>query len=116
MSKFFDETMQGLLEAAAIEYNKKSDESSNKILKRCPFCGEEAKLIEDTNHISYVKCSNGCCSTPYLQDPKTARRVWNRRDPVDDVMTALNELQKEYRHETNSGFIDICIDIVKEVL
>lgn len=116
MSKFFDDTMQGLLEAVAIEYKNLSEKSNSKTLKRCPFCGGEAKYKEEKNHMSFVYCKNGCCKTPYFQDPKTAIRVWNKRDPVDDVITALNELQKEFRHETNSGFIDICIDIVKEIL
>lgn len=59
-----------------------------KELRRCPFCGGEAKLLthKECNTTYYgVHCEiTGCCSisTLYLSEEQ-AIEAWNRRDPID---------------------------------
>ena len=48
-------------------------------LKPCPFCGEEAEIVEDTNHMSFVRCKQRCCRTYFFESPKVASLAWNRR-------------------------------------
>lgn len=63
-------------------------------LKRCPFCGDEAKLLHGiigVNKFSYVMCL-GCCvktdrhviSTEYSCDEK-AIAAWNRRKDDEKI-------------------------------
>ena len=56
-------------------------------LKPCPFCGGEAKLLEDefgrTSGWWYASCSNlGCgiiARTADRPTPQEAAKLWNRR-------------------------------------
>jgi len=34
--------------------------------------------------------------------------------PIHDILFDLTQLREDYKSEPNSGFIDMCIDIVKE--
>ena len=47
-------------------------------LKRCPFCGGEAKIAEYGCYSVY--CTQFCCEqTIAYQDKETAIEAWNRR-------------------------------------
>jgi hypothetical protein len=41
---------------------------------------------------------------------------WNRREPINELLAELEEYKQENEHEENSGFIDVCIDIVKRYI
>lgn len=98
----------------------------------CPFCGGDC--IYETfeidslgaeipvifcNHCKIVfKVEN---DSPYLNDDKTydylARKnieAWNKRKPMERIVEYLEEYGTENIHEENGGFIDVCIEIVKE--
>ncbi len=49
-------------------------------LKKCPFCGGEAEIVEDKNHISFIRCKRLCCRTYFYESPKVAIKAWNRRE------------------------------------
>ena len=54
-------------------------------LKKCPFCGGEAELIEYyikgvANKKNYfVRCEHHCCKTMNFRKTNTAIEAWNRR-------------------------------------
>ena len=48
-------------------------------LKKCPFCGGKAEIVEDKNHISFIRCKRLCCRTYFYESPKVAIKTWNRR-------------------------------------
>lgn len=53
-------------------------------LKRCPFCGGEAKLYEPIEgfHMWVVACNKCACGTNYDNDTKEeAIKAWNTRTP-----------------------------------
>ena len=52
-------------------------------LKKCPFCGGEAEIVEDKNHISFIRCERLCCRTYFYESPKVAIKEWNRRTDND---------------------------------
>lgn len=47
--------------------------------KKCPFCCGEAEIVEDKNHISFIRCKRLCCRTYFYESPKVAIEAWNRR-------------------------------------
>ena len=76
-------------------------------LKRCPFCGGEAELRKHINgrglEQHYVECLNCDCdmnvSTYSYNTVEEAIKVWNTRNPVDDVVEALEEELKKCEKE-----------------
>ena len=53
-------------------------------LKRCPFCGGEAELMNDDG-LYWVRCKgNCCCYTLQLPRVETVIRRWNRRVKDDE--------------------------------
>jgi Lar family restriction alleviation protein len=96
--------------------------SETKLLS-CPFCGGEAELIGHyikgvaNNYQYFVRCKQ-CKARPQsfntFKKPEKAIEVWNTRKPMERIVENLEEYQNESIHEVNSGFIDVCIDIVKE--
>lgn len=49
-------------------------------LKKCPFCGGDAELVEESNHASFIRCKRRCCRTYVFESPKVARKTWNDRE------------------------------------
>lgn len=103
-------------------------------LKKCPFCGGEARLQrKNKKHGYYVICKKCGCRTPYFQYQfdsleklrETAIETWNTRKPVERI---LERLEEEKRHEIlldrwGNGYgarditsidIDKAIEIIKE--
>ena len=68
-------------------------------LKKCPFCGGEAKLMASAflSHDAFVMCKS--CGAKTLIHSSASRddakmnaiKSWNTRIPVDDVVEALKK-------------------------
>ena len=132
-SKFFDDTMDGLLEAAAIEFqNREEDEKVKEIeLARCPICGEEVRFsyaenmyYEEPDNIIF--CNNCDLTFRGSYDGLTQEQLaeeWNNRVPINEIVAELKECEKDARAEWNSmdeesAFGEMCayshaIEIVK---
>ena len=87
-------------------------------LKKCPFCGGEAKLVGDKYH--WVFCEGCQGGSHAFETVEEAIKAWNTRKPVDDVVEALKERKVEnsrrlWQPTWNIG-IDQAIEIVKEIL
>lgn len=61
-------------------------------LKRCPFCGGEAELLQGVTEIhNYVMCMHCFCKTQYYNTKKRAIQTWNTRKPMDRIVERLEE-------------------------
>ena len=90
-------------------------------LKRCPFCGGEAKLSKGTKcwgHGDYatsitISCKDCCAEVEvadYLEEDlkEKAIKLWNTRTPVDKVIERLEEVAKRCEKEHDSdGLLSI---------
>lgn len=62
----------------------------NETLKRCPFCGGEAKLQKGLCELdNYVMCLNCRCKTKLYNTKESAVKAWNRRAPLDHIIERL---------------------------
>ena len=106
-----------------------SDKTSDKRLKRCPFCGGEAEITTRSVYMweHIVVCKEcGASSKPTGGIAPSQARIkaiksWNTRKPVDDVVEALKEKayyleETEYHHGMIVVDLDDAIEIVKEHL
>ena len=102
-------------------------------LKRCPFCGGEARLQKKNRKRGwYVICKNrSCsCSTPFYQNTFTSEEnlkrvaieVWNTRKPMERIVERLEEQAEECRKywqefddEDSFGGMNAYCDAVKIV-
>lgn len=75
------------LKANGIEVNC-SEKPNNSTLRRCPFCGGEARLIrnarrkiygKDEYRVGVVACCNVCEARMFHGSEKLAIEAWNRR-------------------------------------
>ena len=103
-------------------------------LKKCPFCGGEAELLQGVTEIhNYVMCMHCYCKTQYYNTQKIAIQTWNTRKPVEDVVEALKKRIDHHislvnyemnlgtivdveKHKKAIGVLDKAIEIVKEHL
>lgn len=103
-------------------------------LKRCPFCGGEAKIcdgyIEEflkTEYMKYVQCNYCKASTKLYFTEKEAIKAWNTRKPMERILerleTELELSDKEKRRADMFQFdravgyshgISNAIDFIKE--
>lgn len=52
----------------------------NNTLKRCPFCGGCAKIFSTFCEDKFFAACSFCGNrTPFLDNPKKARKAWNNR-------------------------------------
>ena len=88
----------------------------------CPFCGGEAFISCDTEApidtvgrmwAYTVVCASCCARSGLCYSVEMAKKAWNTRKPMQEIMERLEELRTDYDGEVNSSFIDMCIDIVK---
>lgn len=120
-----------------------SDKTSDKRLKKCPFCGGEIKQMfmneesfqecvwdESVGNVStWFKCYE--CDSEFFHDepidtPEKQAEWWNTRKPVDDVVEALEELKEMHltlwrstddaKQKQFAGLYIKAIEIVKEHL
>ena len=94
-------------------------------LKRCPFCGEKARLQKPYRKRGwYVICKNtNCgCRTPFYQHLYTseddlqtiATMVWNNRKPMERIVERLeNKINRLHNVNWNAA-IERAIEILKE--
>lgn len=86
-------------------------------LKRCPFCGGEARLQKPYRKRGwYVICKNtNCgCRTPFYQHLYTseddlqtiATMVWNNRKPMERIVERLKNELLESINKANDEMID----------
>ena len=92
-------------------------------LKKCPFCGGKADITYHDDYYGHryywIECLECDCRTSDYEGfdgMDKAVEAWNTRKPADEIMSGLKQLEEDYRYEPNSGFIDMCIDSVKEEL
>ena len=87
---------------------------SDERIKPCPFCGGEA-VIHKSKFGYGVMCKTPfCCNLTSTHDTKKeAIKTWNTRKPMERIVTDLEELRADFVGETNCGFIEQCIEIVK---
>ena len=75
-------------------------------IKRCPFCGGEAKidcyLYFDEFDDWFIRCTSCFCRTRTFKTKKSAILTWNNRKPMERIVERLEEentLIKEQRKE-----------------
>ena len=108
MSNFFDDTMQGLLEAIRIEINERDDNKEIK-LKRCPLCDGEAEIEYEETYSShryyFVRCQECNCRTDDHEDePGRLKAIeeWNTRKPIEIIINKLEEENNRLKKLKNS--------------
>lgn len=66
-------------------------------LKKCPFCGGEAKIDKTTSNAVEVACSECSASTPlfwaFIGGKEKAIEAWNTRKPMERILEQLEELR-----------------------
>lgn len=98
-------------------------------LKKCPFCGGEARLADEPigkgKCLYSVLCENDCVvQGTYHTTAESAIKAWNRRKPIERVIERLEETKGTIFDEEGKVltqedyFIDIddAIKIIKEGL
>lgn len=64
-------------------------------LKRCPFCGGEAKidcyLYFDEFDDWFIRCTSCFCRTRTFKTKKSAILTWNTRKPMKKIVERLEE-------------------------
>ena len=92
-------------------------------LKRCAFCGGEAKLMKfpKCERKYVVICENVQCMASvgnYSYSKEKAIKAWNTRKPIENIVERLREKAKEpmYQHHGDNYYVGIydAIEIVKE--
>lgn len=84
-------------------------------LRRCPFCGGEARLEQVPTAVIdkfVVTCKNRKCCAYYIgyideglyNTQKAAIDAWNIREPIDDIINKLQEENNRLKRLKN-GFI-----------
>lgn len=48
-------------------------------LKKCPFCGGEAELVDCGKNEWFVRCTKGCVEGKLYRQKCDAKNAWNRR-------------------------------------
>ena len=70
-------------------------------LKACPFCGDEARLVEWESYrqYSFVKCQ-GCDATrgEYFRNDGGAVKAWNTRAPDQRLLKAIEDIEKRMKN------------------
>lgn len=81
-------------------------------LKRCPFCGGEAKidcyLYFDEFNDWFIRCTSCFCRTRTFKTKKSAILTWNNRKPMERIVERLEEYEGTYVD------VDIVRGIIKE--
>lgn len=105
-----------------------SDKTSDKQLKKCPFCGGNARISCDPEVErdsmgrlwAFTVVCDSCCATSGLNfTPERACESWNKRKPLERIVERLQEKKTdafERLFDGGSRGIGFCeaIKIVKE--
>lgn len=88
----------------AIDKNKRSEEQANKTseLKRCAFCGGEARIeaesIGKEKYLYSVSCINDCVTQGiYHKTVDSAIKAWNTRTPVENAIGQIEEIKNAFQ-------------------
>lgn len=67
-------------------------------LKPCPFCGGEAKVIENNSYtdIHSVICKNCFTESDRYQTQEKAIEAWNTRKPIEKILDELSEREHRF--------------------
>ena len=80
-------------------------------LKRCPFCGGEAKidcyLYFDEFDDWFIRCTSFFCRTRTFKTKKSAILTWNNRKPMERIVERLDLRRKEYEEASNHPSIEL---------
>ena len=72
-------------------------------LRRCPFCGGEAEIVELGKHVWSPRCMQCECKLNQVyRTQQQAIEAWNRREPMDKIVEQL-EIEKERALELFDG-------------
>lgn len=102
--------------------NNESKECS-KTLRKCPFCGGEAKIDKTITNTVSVECTVCHASSRIIlctegDIEQKAIKAWNTRKPMQNIVERLREKAKEpmYQHHGDNYYVGIynAIEIVKE--
>ena len=92
-------------------------------LKRCPFCGGEAKIDKTIANTVSVECTVCHASSRMIlctegDIEQKSIEAWNTRIPMQNIVERLREKAKEpmYQHHGDNYYVGIydAIEIVKE--
>lgn len=99
-------------------------------LKKCPFCGGEARWwdTEDEKYPYQIYCTHCYCGTDKMAHEEYAIERWNTRKPSEEVVARLEELRMRavendcsiaeawecYSYYCETCYMDKAIEIVKE--
>ena len=100
---------------------------NEKKIKKCPFCGGEAKktvIHEDILHVKYwgIRCTVCGCKTSGWQDVNKAIEAWNTRKPMENMVNKLDKMLQSdccgmydmsYERAYNNGIYDV-MDMIEE--
>ena len=64
-------------------------------LKRCPFCGGEASLVDGSDSGVFAGCSNCCSCTEFFKTKNEALKAWNSRPIEDELHGKIEKLEAE---------------------
>lgn len=96
------------------------------VLKKCPFCGWEVDVKEQTRFCNdkmyYVECRNNLCatmpSTEFCSSEEEAIKSWNTRTPLERVVERLEKEKSNLttwaEDEAYKLAINKAIEIIKE--
>ena len=73
-------------------------------LKCCPFCGGEAKTVENNHYTDVwsVMCKNCFSESDRYHTEELAIEKWNRRKPMEQIKKQLKINSEEYFYEARS--------------
>lgn len=60
-------------------------------IKPCPFCGHEAILKINREHLYIVQCDKCEATSKICESENEAAEAWNTRKPMDKVVEQLEE-------------------------
>lgn len=72
-------------------------------LKRCPFCGGEAEVIECDGDYAII-CKDCCDVTPVTNWDDTLEKaieIWNTRKPMERIIERLEQQAEQYNRRAN---------------
>ena len=88
-------------------------------LKRCPFCGGEAKIDKTIANTVSVECTVCHASSRMIlctegDIEQKAIEAWNTRKPMQNIVERLEEYEDEAKQLGVSGMLADMLEVVKE--
>ena len=78
-----------------MEKERKDVDAMTENLKRCPFCGGEASLVDGSDSGVFAGCSNCCSCTEFFKTKNEALKAWNSRPLEDELHGKIGKLERE---------------------